>query len=104
MPDVNHVINYEMPRDIDEYIHRIGRTGRVGRQGRSSSFYDPEQNTNLMNDLVDCLRNAKQVVPEFLGGEGAADDGGAMDYDNNTSAGAPDTRNAVSYVEEDNWD
>ena len=28
--DVAHVINYDMPGDIDDYVHRVGRTGRAG--------------------------------------------------------------------------
>lgn len=40
--DVDHiglVINYDLPRDREVYVHRIGRTGRAGREGRSISFY-----------------------------------------------------------------
>lgn len=32
IPNVHHVINYDMPKSIDEYVHRIGRTGRVGKK------------------------------------------------------------------------
>ena len=34
IPNVKHVINYDLPGDIDEYVHRIGRTGRVGNVGK----------------------------------------------------------------------
>ena len=37
---VEHVINYDLPKSIDEYVHRIGRTGRVGNKGKSTSFFD----------------------------------------------------------------
>jgi superfamily II DNA/RNA helicase len=33
IPMVNHVIHYNLPRDIDTYIHRCGRTARIGREG-----------------------------------------------------------------------
>lgn len=33
IPNVKHVINYDLPSEIDEYVHRIGRTGRVGNIG-----------------------------------------------------------------------
>ena len=33
IPNVRHVINFDLPGDIDEYVHRIGRTGRVGNVG-----------------------------------------------------------------------
>ena len=38
IPDVKHVINYDMPQQIEEYVHRIGRTGRIGNQGRATAF------------------------------------------------------------------
>jgi superfamily II DNA/RNA helicase len=36
--DVNYVINYDFPDNIDSYIHRIGRTGRAGKKGTSIAF------------------------------------------------------------------
>jgi len=36
--DVTHVINYEMPRDYETYIHRVGRTGRAGKTGMAYTF------------------------------------------------------------------
>lgn len=37
------VVNYDLPKSIDEYVHRIGRTGRVGNRGKAVSFYDSDQ-------------------------------------------------------------
>ena len=39
VPECMHVINYELPRDINSYVHRIGRTGRMGRQGTATSLF-----------------------------------------------------------------
>ena len=36
--DVKHVVNYDMPTEVEEYVHRIGRTGRVGNQSRATSI------------------------------------------------------------------
>ncbi len=38
--DVTHVINYQLPRTMDSYIHRIGRTGRAGKFGKAITFVD----------------------------------------------------------------
>ncbi|XP_012281400.1 ATP-dependent RNA helicase vasa [Orussus abietinus] len=70
IPDVAHVINYDMPKEIDEYVHRIGRTGRVGNRGKATSFYSPDDDGAISDDLVKILRQAGQPVPEFLSGGG----------------------------------
>jgi superfamily II DNA/RNA helicase len=38
IPDVTHVINYDIPQTYDTYIHRIGRTGRSGKEGKAITF------------------------------------------------------------------
>jgi superfamily II DNA/RNA helicase len=38
--DVSHVINYELPSNYEDYIHRIGRTGRGGKTGKALTFID----------------------------------------------------------------
>ncbi|GGO67585.1 ATP-dependent RNA helicase SrmB [Bowmanella pacifica] len=40
VPDVSHVINYDMPRTADIYLHRIGRTGRAGKKGTAISLVE----------------------------------------------------------------
>ncbi|CAL7945638.1 unnamed protein product [Xylocopa violacea] len=70
--NVSHVINYDMPKGIDEYVHRIGRTGRVGNRGRATSFFDPEEDAHLRGDLVRILKQAGQPVPDWLMGGNAS--------------------------------
>jgi superfamily II DNA/RNA helicase len=36
--DITHVINYSLPQNYDDYIHRIGRAGRAGRVGHALTF------------------------------------------------------------------
>ncbi len=38
IPDVTHVINYDVPQTYDTYVHRIGRTGRAGKKGTALTF------------------------------------------------------------------
>ena len=40
IPDVSHVINYDLPETIDDYTHRIGRTGRANKQGIALTFVE----------------------------------------------------------------
>uniref|UniRef100_A0A3B4VHY7 RNA helicase n=1 Tax=Seriola dumerili TaxID=41447 RepID=A0A3B4VHY7_SERDU len=66
IPDVQHVVNFDLPNNIDEYVHRIGRTGRCGNTGRAVSFYDPDADGQLAGSLVSILSKAQQEVPSWL--------------------------------------
>ena len=65
IPNVKLVINYDLPSDVDEYVHRIGRTGRVGNTGMATSFFN-DKNANISRELVDLLAEAGQEVPGWL--------------------------------------
>ena len=65
IPNVTHVINYDLPSDIDDYVHRIGRTGRAGNTGVSTAFFN-RGNRNIVRDLVELLREANQEIPSWL--------------------------------------
>jgi ATP-dependent RNA helicase DDX3X len=65
IPNVTHVINYDLPGDIDDYVHRIGRTGRAGNTGTATAFFN-RGNRNISKDLVELLTEANQEVPQFL--------------------------------------
>ncbi len=64
--DVAHVINYDMPGDIDDYVHRIGRTGRAGNTGLATSFIN-DKNGNIARELAGILKDANQECPDWLG-------------------------------------
>jgi len=38
IPEITHVVNYDVPQNLEEYVHRIGRTGRAGREGKAITF------------------------------------------------------------------
>ncbi len=46
---VTHVLNYDIPHDVDWYVHRIGRTGRAGNEGMALTLYTPEEVKWLRN-------------------------------------------------------
>lgn len=55
IPDVQHVVNFDLPKEIDEYVHRIGRTGRCGNTGRAVSFFDSDVDGQMAHSLVTIL-------------------------------------------------
>ncbi|XP_062334542.1 probable ATP-dependent RNA helicase DDX4 isoform X2 [Osmerus eperlanus] len=63
---VQHVVNFDLPNNIDEYVHRIGRTGRCGNTGRAVSFFDPQNDIQLARSMVKVLSGAQQEVPSWL--------------------------------------
>jgi len=65
IPNVLHVINYDMPSNVDDYVHRIGRTGRCGNVGNAHAFFN-EKNRGIAKDLYDLLKECKQEIPGWL--------------------------------------
>lgn len=64
--DVQHVINYDMPDDVENYVHRIGRTGRSLQRGLATTFVNKSTDQSVLLDLKHLLIEAKQKVPAFL--------------------------------------
>ncbi|XP_033207780.1 ATP-dependent RNA helicase abstrakt [Belonocnema kinseyi] len=64
--EVQHVINYDMPDDVENYVHRIGRTGRSGKTGIATTFINKANDESVLLDLKHLLMEAKQKVPAFL--------------------------------------
>ncbi|KAM9059895.1 putative ATP-dependent RNA helicase DDX43 isoform 3-T16 [Megaptera novaeangliae] len=63
--DVTHVYNYDFPRNIEEYVHRVGRTGRAGRTGVSVTLIT-RNDWKIAGELINILERANQSVPEDL--------------------------------------
>ncbi|CAG8564817.1 1062_t:CDS:2, partial [Racocetra fulgida] len=63
--NVTHVINYDLPTDIDDYVHRIGRTGRAGNVGISTAFFN-RGNKGIVRELIELLKEANQEIPPWL--------------------------------------
>jgi ATP-dependent RNA helicase DeaD len=64
--NISHVINYDIPVDSENYVHRIGRTGRLGADGVAIAFVTPEQGEQLteierfINKMID-----EDQMPDF---------------------------------------
>lgn len=62
LPDVSHVINFDMPEDLDTYVHRVGRTARAGRAGQAITFVG-EHDLDTFDVLRKRLGSALQPHP-----------------------------------------
>ncbi|NXL56900.1 DDX43 helicase, partial [Chordeiles acutipennis] len=63
--DITHVFNFDFPRNIEEYVHRVGRTGRAGRTGQSVTLVT-KNDWRVASELIEILERTNQVVPNEL--------------------------------------
>ena len=59
---ITHVINFDLPKSAEDYVHRIGRTGRAGAKGVAISFAAPENHSQLR----DIERYTRQTIPAHV--------------------------------------
>lgn len=87
--DIRIVVNFDFPKEMESYVHRVGRTGRAGKKGLAVSFFVPEKNGRLARELIEILNRSRQVVPPQLqalasfsggGGGGRSGRGGGRRY------------------------
>lgn len=113
IPHVAHVVNFDLPKDIDDYVHRIGRTGRAGKSGLATAFFS-DKNMPLAKSLVELMVEAKQEVPPWLtqyaessstygsSGRGRRYGGGKFggrDYRNSSQYNSGDDYNYTQYAD-----
>lgn len=65
-PNIQHVINFDMPEELEDYVHRIGRTGRGGKTGIATTFINKMVTHTTLMDLKHLLIEANQRIPPFL--------------------------------------
>lgn len=65
IPDVAYVINYDLPTNIESYIHRIGRTGRIGKSGIAISFLT-DLDEPMFNKLYNVMKDSNQEIPSWF--------------------------------------
>ncbi|KAK2544863.1 Ddx43 [Columba livia] len=63
--DITHVFNFDFPRNIEEYVHRVGRTGRAGRTGEAVTLVT-KNDWRVASELIEILERGNQVVPNDL--------------------------------------
>ncbi|CAD7970034.1 unnamed protein product [Amoebophrya sp. A120] len=63
--DIKHVVNFDFPNQIEDYVHRIGRTGRAGATGSAYTFFTPDK-AKMAKHLVKILQEASQQIPGEL--------------------------------------
>ena len=66
--DIQLVINFDLPDQIEDYVHRIGRTGRAGRSGKAISLASPEQKADIVQiqKLINTTLTIKSAAGEEL--------------------------------------
>lgn len=64
--DIDCIIIYDFPTDIESYVHRIGRTARGHSQGLSLSYLTDDDVSSLGSKLVKVLEKSKQSIPKWL--------------------------------------
>jgi len=65
IPNVTQVINFDLPTNIDDYVHRIGRTGRAGNTGHALSYVN-ERNSGIIRDLYELMEENDQELPSWF--------------------------------------
>jgi ATP-dependent RNA helicase DeaD len=64
IPEVSHVVNFDIPPDPEYYVHRIGRTGRLGRAGEAITFVNPREMRQLKTiERVTGARIKRDEIP-----------------------------------------
>uniref|UniRef100_A0A8C4UIE4 RNA helicase n=1 Tax=Falco tinnunculus TaxID=100819 RepID=A0A8C4UIE4_FALTI len=63
--NVQHVVNFDLPSTIEEYVHRIGRTGRCGNTGKAVSFFDSNSDVYKFTFLIILEMNRKSWLLEL---------------------------------------
>ncbi|MBP6116397.1 MAG: DEAD/DEAH box helicase [Neisseriaceae bacterium] len=108
VPTITHVINYDLPKQAEDYVHRIGRTGRAGRSGIAISFAEVKEHMKVSKIERYLNRKLPEAVIEGMEptrrkpkpSAGAGRRGGNSSFgDRRRSGGAPGTGGKPAFGE-----
>lgn len=78
--DIQLVVNYDFPNNMEDYVHRIGRSGRAGNKGNAVSYFT-SKHSRLARDLSKILEDSNnKVPPELRSMQGFGGGGGRSRY------------------------
>ena len=63
---INVVINFDMPNESDQYLHRVGRAGRFGTKGLAISFISSQEDTDVLKDVQDRFEVNVEDLPTTI--------------------------------------
>lgn len=92
LPGIDHVVNYELPQNADDYVHRIGRTGRIGNKGIATSMIGNVE--PALRDIVKTIKSMGSNVnlPEWVERQGSRSTGSVNRYDRRGGGGGYGSR------------
>jgi ATP-dependent RNA helicase UAP56/SUB2 len=63
---VNIVINFDMPKEADQYLHRVGRAGRFGTKGLTISFISSQEDTDILEEVQSRFEVKVEEMPTTI--------------------------------------
>eukprot|EP00796_Vickermania_ingenoplastis_P005334 gene5334-3833_t len=102
IPDVSHIIQFDLPAEMDDYTHRIGRTGRAGNKGTATCFYT-KNNRKICLELFKYFSEHDQHVPSWFKQEAEQIEGEAMLSRNTIGGGRGGNRRRTAEENQGTW-
>ncbi|MBP6563620.1 MAG: DEAD/DEAH box helicase [Neisseriaceae bacterium] len=112
VPTITHVINYDLPKQAEDYVHRIGRTGRAGRSGLAISFSEVKEymkvskierylGRQLPESVIEGMEPTRRKPKPSAGGAGRRGGNGGGSYGDRrrSGGGAPGTGGKPAFGE-----
>jgi ATP-dependent RNA helicase DeaD len=87
---ISHIINFDLPQDCDDYVHRVGRTGRMGREGIAFSFVTRDEGAQLTD--IEWRINRELIRDSFADDQPSSNDEAEGDSNVRIDDGTTDTQ------------